>query len=152
MAKKLHTLSLGVCATIASITTAWANAPANRYTVSAGTVRDTKTGLVWQQPFKTGMLLADARNYCASQGGSWRLPTIKELITIYDYSYPGGGTPGNVFLDPAFGKVASDDATFWSSTPTAGVPGTGWGVLFEVWITNVVTLDLTGKASVRCVS
>jgi hypothetical protein len=139
------------CLALSPAQIAWANAPANRYTISAGNVRDNKTGLTWQQQFKTGVTPIEARDYCKSLGGTWRLPTIKELVTIYDFSYPGGGAPGNIFLDPAFGSVTSGNATFWSSTPKAGDPNSSWGVLFEVWITNVMTGDSTEVANARCV-
>src|SRR6202142_4217978 len=66
-------------------------APAGRYTYpAAGTVYDTKTKLTWQRtaPSKE-YTWADAKTYCAGVGAAlsgtgWRLPTMKELLTIVD--------------------------------------------------------------------
>ena len=91
-------IALGI--TLAFATVAGANAPAGRYTFSgaagAMTVYDTKTKLTWQQtgPATTDALTA-AMSYCptvgASLGGTgWRLPTVKELLTLVDFSQPTG--------------------------------------------------------------
>ena len=53
-----------------------AAAPVGRYAVSNGTVRDTKTGLNWQQAHVTNLTQQDAVAYCLGQGGGWRLPTV----------------------------------------------------------------------------
>jgi hypothetical protein len=90
---------LGALAIIAVAlpTSADASAPAGRYVVTNGgtgngTVYDTKTKLTWQQTVSsTTYTWADAKTYCAGVGTSlggtgWRLPTLKELQTIVDYS------------------------------------------------------------------
>jgi hypothetical protein len=69
---------------------AHADAPVGRYIVANGTVTDMKTHLVWQQR-DDGMTRTwdSAGTYCAGlslDGEGWRLPTIKELQTIVDYS------------------------------------------------------------------
>ena len=79
---------------VAAVVTApaWATAPSGRYTITAGTVYDTKTKLTWQQPGPSATYTwAAAKTYCAGLGSSlggtgWRLPTIKELQTIVDNS------------------------------------------------------------------
>jgi hypothetical protein len=70
-----------------------ANAPAGRYTVSNGSVVDTKTKLTWQQvvPAEVFQTLPDAQTYCAGLGATlggagWRVPTVKELLSLVDYS------------------------------------------------------------------
>jgi hypothetical protein len=65
-----------------------ADAPPGRYTVSNGTVYDTRTKLTWQQTVDvTGYTFADAATHCATlplDGGGWRLPKASELRTIVD--------------------------------------------------------------------
>ena len=81
--------------------------PSTRYTDENGNVltslsiqvQDQVTGLIWQRTFSSSPLLWDplfvdgsAQSYCqnlviGNQGaGSWYLPTVKELITIVDYT------------------------------------------------------------------
>lgn len=99
------TLVAGVC---------WAAAPTGRFVVSAQTVRDTRTGLVWQRAEgTTGMTYADAVAFCGGltldgQSG-WRLPRYKELMTLVDPREA-------LFLDPtAF--PATTTSNYWTSTP-----------------------------------
>lgn len=66
--------------------------PAGRFTVATLTARDTTTGLMWQrgfQPAQFGGLGANsATGYCEAltlDGYSdWRLPSAKELLTLFD--------------------------------------------------------------------
>jgi hypothetical protein len=101
-------------------------APASRYKASdAGTVLDTKTKLTWQQqPSSTTMSESQAIAFCAGSslnGTGWRVPTLSEMMTLYDY--PGGGDLDSpVFANP------NDDNTFWSSTVVAEATGTWWVV------------------------
>ena len=70
---------------------------AGRYDLSVtGTARDVKTGLTWQRvaPTTGRRKLADAKTYCATgtglSGTGWRLPTVKELLTLVDFTKPSG--------------------------------------------------------------
>ena len=122
--------------------------PPDRYDVKDNTVRDTRTGLTWQQhdsgreyPWQ------QAETYCRDltlAGGGWRLPTISELLTI---------------VDRARAKPALDPASF--GTPTAlnhwsgsrsGRPGSTalWGVGFQDGSTFNGG-SATSPAAVRCV-
>jgi len=98
--------------------TVQAAAPPGRYTASSGTVLDTKTRLVWQQPFApSSMTWAAAKSYCAGLGATlagtgWRLPTIKELQTLVDVSVATGPS-----IDPTFFPNGGP-GSFWSSTPS----------------------------------
>jgi hypothetical protein len=109
------------------------SAPAGRYTTASGTVSDIKTKLTWQQMAPAAAFtLTDAKTYCELTAGmslagtGWRLPTVKELLTILDYSHSSAP-----FIDrSAFPSTPS--APFLSSTPTAGRwAGAAWWVGFD---------------------
>jgi hypothetical protein len=133
-----------------------ASASAGRYVVTSdgtanGTVYDTKTRLTWQQTVSSATYSwAEAKAYCGSAavGGSlggtgWRLPTIKELMTIVDLSQATGGA----MIDPnAFPQTQS--MAFWSSSPLAGT-GNAWSVYFGYGSTNLG--DVSIAYPVRCV-
>lgn len=55
------------------------------FDLGGGILKDTKTGLEWTQSDNGSNIdWNGARNYCASRGGSWRLPSVDELLGIYD--------------------------------------------------------------------
>jgi hypothetical protein len=144
-----------VLATVAFATSAVANAPAGRYTIANGTVFDTKTKLTWQQTPSTNPLTeANAAGYCAfsnlgapSSAPSWRLPSVRELQTLLDFS--------QTFLarldQTAFPGTPPD--AFWSSTRVVANNTTsttqGWIVDFTSWQSLQETL--TDSHFVRCV-
>jgi hypothetical protein len=121
---------LGVTALAAGLTSpAYANAPAGRYTVSNGTVYDTKTKLTWQQSISATQYTWDgAKTYCTGVGSTlggigWHLPTVKDLLTIVDRSQS----------NPAIDSVAfpsTPASQFWAMTPIAGGSGYAWYVNF----------------------
>jgi hypothetical protein len=135
-------------------------APAGRYTIPGdGTVLDTATMLTWQQAANlTGMVWANAGPYCAGltgpAGGGWRLPTVKELTTLLDYT-----RPGSPFIDPvAFPGVPAQSSKgavngFWSSTSlvgmSVGLTQGAWLVYFDSAATQPNPLNVGG--AVRCV-
>ena len=135
-------------------------APAGRYTIPGdGTVYDTATTLTWQRAANmTGMTWAKAGPYCAGltdpAGGGWRLPTVKELTTLLDYS-----RPGSPFIDPvAFPGVPAQSSSgavnaFWSATSlvgmSVGLTEGAWLVYFDSAITQPNPLNVGG--AVRCV-
>ena len=56
-----------------------------------GTVTDNVTGLIWQQGSDSGPLSwEEAQTYCESLGlgnqGDWRMPSLKELFSISNFS------------------------------------------------------------------
>jgi hypothetical protein len=107
-------LTFLAAALLFSATEIKADAPAGRYTISAGTVFDKKTKLTWQRSVSaTQSTWADAINSCPS---GWRLPTFKELLTLADY---GRANPA---IDPtAFPSTPA--ALFWTSTVPSGGGG-----------------------------
>lgn len=94
-----------------------------------GTVTDKTTGLMWQQATATGTYKWDqALDYCEtlSLGGrtDWRLPNIKELRSLVDYST----------YDPAVNTIFSPDtnsSNYWSSTTGADDTGRAWRINFN---------------------
>lgn len=130
--------------------TALAAAPAGRYTISAGTVYDTKTKLTWQQTAPTtDYTWTDAKNYCAGVGDSlggqgWRMPTVKELVTLLDYSE----------INPAIDPTAFPStplAAYWTITALAGVPNNYYLVDFGQGLVLFAPSSTTAFRRVRCV-
>ena len=149
---------LGAIAIVAIVnlpTLADAAAPAGRYVVTSGgtnkgIVSDTKTKLTWQQAVQSNYTWADAKTYCSgvgpTLGGSgWRLPTIKELYTIVDFSMPDAPRiDASAF--PGMPTATSD--YFWSASPKSGSSSGAWGLDIQglvqgFWVDNT--------ANVRCV-
>jgi hypothetical protein len=124
-----------------SVSHAQASAPSGRYTVKAGTVLDTKTGLTWQQTASNLTYAQSTASQFACTGG-WRVPTIKELQSLVDYAQPG--TPK---IDTAY-FPGTQSNYYWSSTPRAGT-SEGWYVDFDNGSAFTQVNSLGGY--VRCV-
>jgi Protein of unknown function (DUF1566) len=107
-----------------------ATAPSGRYTITGGTVYDTKTKLTWEQAApSTTYTQASASNYCSLlnlNGTGWRLPTMMELMTLLDYSV---GFPGTTIDGAAFPSTPA--GLFWTSTPLGTSTTTFWCVDFS---------------------
>jgi len=120
----------------------------DHYAIANGTVRDTSTKLTWQRAAPSSTYAqADAVSYCSSlslNGATWRLPTVKELLTIVDFSVP---SPGPTVDSDAFPGIPADH--FWSATPYAGAPGAGWFVTFSTGFSDFG--DMSNMNFVRCV-
>lgn len=86
----------------------------SRYLInsSEGTVSDRWTGLVWKREIEMGVFtLAEAQVRCQQHGEGWRLPTVKELVTLVS----------PVTSDPAIDTEAfpqTPSEKFWSSSAT----------------------------------
>jgi formylglycine-generating enzyme required for sulfatase activity len=137
-----------VIVVLALTSAAGADAPDGRYTVTSGTVYDSKTKLTWQQAVPaTTYAWAAAKTYCAGVGATlggtgWRLPTRNELLTIVDYSRT------NPSIDPtAFPPTLANQ--FWSSSPLAGSSSNAWFVGFSFGYS--VYDGMSYPYNVRCV-
>ena len=125
-----------------------------------GTVTDNRTGLTWEK--KTDANVNDnytwhtAFDYIAElnamNGGAgfaghndWRLPNVKELLTIVDY---GRSNPS---IDPIFGPTAGklNFVNFWSSTSWAAYNPeyNAWSVNFRDSYADYSGMLPFGKAS-----
>ena len=129
--------------------TAVASAPPGRYSIPGdGTVHDTKTGLVWQRAVAPGSYTwSQAGSYCGGlslAGTGWRLPSVKELMTLVDFTVASGAT-----IDAtAFPNTPAN--WFWSSSPmVTGNPSTEWSVNFGNGRT--AESDVGPASQVRCV-
>ena len=102
-----------------------------------GTVSDTRSGLMWQQDTARdaggnydAMTWKEALAHCANLelplGGytDWRLPTIKELRSLVDYSQYSPSINRNAFPDTV-------SSYYWSSTTYANGTSYAWYVYFN---------------------
>jgi hypothetical protein len=117
--------------------------PTNRFVVvDGGFVRDTLTKLVWQRDQSDAMMWEEAKSYCATMGPGYRLPTVKELLSLVDLSV---NSPPKI-NQTAFPNTWSD--YYWTSSPRVGTDNY-WRIDFT---TGELGASLT-KAyhTVRCV-
>jgi hypothetical protein len=138
------------CAVVLGISSlapdARAVAPAGRFTANGSTVYDTKTKLTWQKSPSGQFTWANAKAACTAlnTGGAtgWRLPFLKELITLLDYTVPGGTYPQAPF------SVQGGYISFWSATPVADSISTGqaWTVDFFLGLTSPTAVANTNGA------
>jgi len=124
-----------------------ANAPAGRYTFPAtGTVLDTRTRLTWQQKSTAAATLGAAGSACFNlglPGTGWRLPTVKELLTLADTAHDNS-LDSTAFPSEPLGA-------YWSGTPVAGRPSEGWFATFGSGNNSNGTDDGATLHLVRCV-
>lgn len=77
---------------------------------------DRGTGLVWQRDTQTASSQSEAEDLCtAIDSSSFRLPTLKELLTIVD----------EIKIDPAIDEetfTVTDPLAFWTSTKANDIP------------------------------
>lgn len=146
-----HTIAMLLVAVSLLPCTASAKAKPGRYVVDAmsETVMDTTTKLTWQRAVRdTKYNWQGAKDYCKAlplSGGGWRLPMLRELESIVDFSQLGPCTDTT-----AFPKTPT--AYFWSTTVYKSPYKSefyAWVVGFYYGYSNFV--DISETYRVRCV-
>ncbi|MFI3266144.1 MAG: DUF1566 domain-containing protein [Rikenellaceae bacterium] len=89
-----------------------------------GTVTDLNTGLTWEQTPNGGPVTwAEAQQYCEQLSlggyGDWRLPTLKELFSISDFSAGWPYLDTNYFHLTTQGRVDKDEQ-YWAQEKYVG--------------------------------
>lgn len=134
-----------------------ATAPPGRYTYPDGTVStamtvtDTVTGLTWQRTAPTMTYdWDDGLSYCSSLSlgnlsSGWRLPQVKELISIVDYSTDVPSIDSTAFPSTTSGE-------FWTNELSANANESGywWEVNFDYGVQGTEAPQTL--LSVRCVN
>jgi hypothetical protein len=151
-------LLLGCAAVIAAVFAvsrrAISSAPAGRYTIPGdGTVYDNQTKLTWQQASLPAQIQSAAIASCRSvalPGSGWRLPTIKELHTLIDFS---ASAPPYIDQTAFPGTSTTNSSAYWSSSAQAGNPVGSVAMAWTVYFSSPVTMfnPTNVGAYVRCV-
>lgn len=101
---------------------------------------DERTDLEWQlNPPDNVMTWEMANKYVHRLGDGWRLPTINELIDMYDYENS----------KPFHEDLKWESSYYWSSTTYAPSTSSAWLVYFGNGY--VLSSDKTNTGYVRCV-
>jgi hypothetical protein len=97
--------------------------------------------LKWQEEIDSrSFTWQEAKDYAASLGDGWRLPTIAELLTLVNFTR----------VRPACSVFADcPSAFFWSSSPGIDRPNAAWGVGFSYGYTS--SYDVGNDYRVRLV-
>ncbi len=120
----------------------------DRFTVSWEVVEDSVTGLMWQ---KNGNAAGsktwnNAKNYCANLSlwwySDWKLPNVKELESIVDFSKKNPSIETSKFTNTV-------SRYYWSSTTYSNGTGYAWGVYFYYGYSSYYSK--TNYKYVRCV-
>jgi hypothetical protein len=89
-----------------------------------GVVADPRTGLEWLKPPSAAMSWEDANSYAQTlslAGGRWRVPTRKELLSLYESGQQGCGIERELFVN-----------TVWTSDPIERDGGWQYAWHFEL--------------------
>ena len=135
------------------------------------TVKDEVTGLTWQKSYDSGTYYWGASQAVANNlnknkyGGfsDWRLPTIKELYSLWNASTGWPWIDTNYFDITYSSEQELSHAIFWSSTKYTGVMGNisangetpgaelAFGVNFGTGHIKAYSISVGPKHQVRCV-
>jgi hypothetical protein len=109
-------------------------------------VCDSSTGLEWKAMADGPADWLGALAICEGLGPAWRLPSAKELLTIYVPDLPN-------HLPSAF-AAGEPSGLYWSSTPVRNDPNEAWSVHFAATLMatpGVGPLNRSSALRVRCV-
>jgi len=138
-----HGLYMAGMITLLSPTALRADAPAGRYEIMGDTVKDVQTGLNWQRAVDPRSYSWEAaKTYCQSRGAGWRLPVLKELLTLVDPKRKDPAIDVNAF-------PAAPSTYFWSASPSVPSTASAWIVSFSFGNSN--QSDVSDTHRVRCV-
>jgi hypothetical protein len=134
-----------------------ATAPMDQYkffSKADETIEDTKTKLIWERRVVAAMKFDAAVAHCNGLDGTgWRLPTVKELLTLVD-EQPLGIYDGTKIIYPAIDSNAfpvTPLANFWSATRHFSGVDESVVVDFSSGRTKLLTAGSVNVAYVRCV-
>lgn len=141
----------------------------NRYQVSADgqEVTDTTTNLIWRRcaegmswdgttctgsavTYTHANALQRAQSEANASGKAWRLPNVKELVSIVDQSRYCPAID-NIAFPATPSTYAGSDTHFWSSSPYVGNSSNAWQVHFCTGEANGPNSARTNSYAVRLV-
>jgi hypothetical protein len=115
------------------------------FSLAGDVAQDKYTRLTWQRAVEhDNYTWDDAKTFCSklsANGGGWRLPSLRELLTLVDV----------IHVEPAIDPSTfpgTPSELFWSSSPSLSPAGTAWGVNFTRGSSAAATVGT--KAHVRC--
>jgi hypothetical protein len=120
-------------------------------TIGTDTVVDSMTGLEWQRTSldDTARSWQAALRYCETLShadrGDWRLPSIKELVTLVDET----AAIAPIIDAASFG--ASKASRYWSSTPAMTFSNERVAFTLDAGIGYTPIIKMTETAAARCV-
>ena len=151
MSRRLAMLAV-IAGALAFAVRARSDAPFDQYgvyTPSNPTVRDQFTHLEWWRETESGNVVS-AVSTCGAHGQGYRLPTLRELLTLVDeepHKIYVGGQELPRFIDRNAFPNTSITTDYLTSTPKPG--GRYWTVSFATG--EVSSLPSGQDTSIRCV-
>ncbi len=150
-------------ATLLLAATVRADAPRDQYALFSAdnvTIIDNYTGLTWSRAIQPAATHASAQTTCTNNVkdengiGGFRMPTLKELLTLVDegtnQDFQGGKTVLRAIDLNAFPKTPA--AAFWAITRSdnvGGVPDQAYAVTFDTG--DVVSVSVNATNAFHCV-
>lgn len=135
-----------------------------------GTVTDINSGLTWEKQSDSGGLTDRDQLYtwanvqthiaalnAATYGGhnDWRLPNVRELLSIVNYGAANPAVTGSAFHTNCFGGCTSTQCSctafvhYWSGTTSTNLPGSVFTVNFTDGSVLQLVKNATNTAAVR---